>query len=92
MNNLRSVHRGVSQKVCLCKYSKIEQGYITPTPMYLYWIVSDVVEARSLVMRILTMLKRKMKLICGEIKQSTVSFFIKVQQCLHHSFLQCGAA
>lgn len=32
--------------------------------MYLYWIVSDVVEARNLVMRILTMLKRKMKFIC----------------------------
>lgn len=34
--------------------------------IYLYWIVSDVVEARSLVIRILTMLKRKMKLICWE--------------------------
>lgn len=38
--------------------------------MYLYWIVSDVVEARSLVIRILTMLKRKMKLICETFKDS----------------------
>lgn len=30
---------------------------------YRYWMVSEVVEARSLVIRILTMLKRKMKLI-----------------------------
>lgn len=33
---------------------------------YLYWIVSDVVEARSFVMRIRTMLNRKMKLIWEE--------------------------
>jgi hypothetical protein len=38
--------------------------------VYLYWIVSDVVEARSLVMRILTMLKRKMKLICEDKERS----------------------
>lgn len=32
---------------------------------YLYWMVSDVVDARSFVMRMRTMLKRKMKLICN---------------------------
>jgi len=34
--------------------------------LYLYWIVSDVVEARSFVMRIRTMLNRKIKLIWKE--------------------------
>ncbi len=44
--------------------------------MYLYWIVSDVVDARSLVIRILTMLKRKMKLICGKIKHNVRLFTV----------------
>lgn len=35
----------------------------SPQPGYLYWMVSDVVDARSLVMRMRTMLNRKMKLI-----------------------------
>lgn len=38
---------------------------------HLYCMVSDVVEALSLVMRILTMLKRKMKLIWGSDTQGT---------------------
>lgn len=41
--------------------------------VYLYWMVSEVVEARSLVMRILTMLKRNTKLICR--KKSRMSTF-----------------
>lgn len=46
--------------------------------IYLYWIVSDVVEARSLVIRILTMLKRKMKLICGEIKMQLSEYQVEI--------------
>lgn len=52
--------------------------YSRQRSVHLYWIVSDVVEARSLVIRIRTMLKRKMKLICGEIKHITLSLVLKV--------------
>lgn len=44
-------------------YTDFLQGH---SCSYLYWIVSDVVEARSFVMRIRTMLNRKMKLIWEE--------------------------
>lgn len=43
---------------------------------HLYWIVSDVVEALSFVIRILTMLKRKIKLICR--KKNTVCYWEKL--------------
>lgn len=44
------------------------RGVKTPV-IHLYWIVSDVVDARSFVMRILTMLKRNTKLIWREGRQ-----------------------
>lgn len=39
---------------------------------HLYWTASDVVDALSLVIRILTMLKRKIKLICVEETEKTL--------------------
>lgn len=46
-----------------CHHSKAVPSSALHSCCYLYWIVSDVVDARSLVMRIRTMLNRKMKLI-----------------------------
>lgn len=58
---------------------------------HLYCMVSEVVDALSLVMRILTMLKRKTKFICAEARRGTIiSGSFVIASCTYTQFPAAG--